>query len=49
MLYVVGLIGVVAFAASGVLSAARRGMDLIGITSIALVTAKHLRTRSPFR
>ena len=39
MLYVVGLIGVAAFAASGVLSAARRGMDLIGVTAIALVTA----------
>jgi uncharacterized membrane protein YeiH len=33
------LIGVVVFAASGVLSAGRKGMDLIGIMSIAIVTA----------
>jgi uncharacterized membrane protein YeiH len=33
------LIGVAAFAASGVLSAARKGMDLIGVAAIAFVTA----------
>ena len=33
------LIGVAAFAASGVLSAGRKGMDLIGVAAIAFVTA----------
>lgn len=33
------LVGVAAFAASGVLSAGRKGMDLIGVAAIAFVTA----------
>lgn len=37
--HAVELIGVAAFAASGVLSAGRKGMDLIGVAAIAFVTA----------
>lgn len=37
--HAIELIGVAAFAASGVLSAARKGMDLIGVAAIAFVTA----------
>jgi uncharacterized membrane protein YeiH len=39
LLYILSLIGVAVFAASGALAAARKGLDLIGITSIAIVTA----------
>jgi uncharacterized membrane protein YeiH len=37
--HVIELLGVAAFAASGVLSAGRKGMDLIGVAAIAFVTA----------
>jgi uncharacterized membrane protein YeiH len=37
--HAIELVGVAAFAASGVLSAGRKGMDLIGVAAIAFVTA----------
>jgi uncharacterized membrane protein YeiH len=37
--HAIELLGVAAFAASGVLSAGRKGMDLIGVAAIAFVTA----------
>lgn len=37
--HVAELLGIAAFAASGVLSAGRKGMDLIGVAAIAFVTA----------
>ena len=37
--YVAELLGIAAFAASGVLSAGRKGMDLVGVAVIAFVTA----------
>lgn len=37
--YLFEILGVAAFAASGVLSAGRKGMDLIGVAAIAVVTA----------
>jgi uncharacterized membrane protein YeiH len=36
---IIDLLGVAVFAASGVLSAGRKGMDLVGVVVIALVTA----------
>jgi uncharacterized membrane protein YeiH len=37
--HAIELLGIAAFAASGVLSAGRKGMDLIGVAAIAFVTA----------
>jgi uncharacterized membrane protein YeiH len=37
--HVLELLGVAVFAASGVLAAGRKGMDLIGVAVIAMVTA----------
>jgi uncharacterized membrane protein YeiH len=39
MLYALQLLGVTAFAASGAIVALRKGMDLIGVTVLAIVTA----------
>lgn len=39
MLYVIQLVGVAVFAASGALSAGRKGMDLLGVLVLAIVTA----------
>lgn len=39
MRHAIELLGIASFAASGVLSAGRKGMDLIGVAAIAFVTA----------
>ena len=39
MLYALQILGVAAFAASGAIAAIRRGMDVIGVTVLAVVTA----------
>lgn len=39
MLYVLQILGVAAFAASGAIAAIRRGMDVIGVAVLAVVTA----------
>jgi uncharacterized membrane protein YeiH len=39
LIYILGLIGVIVFAASGALSAVRKEFDLMGVTVISIVTA----------
>jgi uncharacterized membrane protein YeiH len=39
MLYVLQLLGVAVFAASGAIAASRKRMDLLGVAVIAIVTA----------
>jgi uncharacterized membrane protein YeiH len=39
MIYLLDMFGVAVFAVSGALTAGRRGMDLFGVTVVAVVTA----------